>query len=169
MEQIPESILERQTVEPEKPKNRWKIRVAFVAIIFLVLGVVIGARAYKLWKEVDDADLFAVKMAELKALQEADTFGGKTPYETLEMYISAVEKGDFQLASKYFVIEKQEEYLSFFRRLDNEKIKELIQRTNTAIQSEGSYSPNNDQFESGGSATIDLVKYPKGIWKITEI
>ena len=45
MEQIRESILERQSAEPEKPKSKWKFRIAFVAVIFLVLGVVIGARA----------------------------------------------------------------------------------------------------------------------------
>src|SRR3989304_74803 len=36
-----------------------------------------------------------------------DTYGGKTPKETLELFIAAVEKEDFDLASKYFILSKQ--------------------------------------------------------------
>lgn len=169
MEQIPESILERQSAEPEKPKSKWKFRIAFVAIIFLVLGVVIGARAYKLWKEVNDADLFAVKMAELKALQEADTFGGATPYETLEMYIAAVEKGDFELASKYFVIEKQEAELNKLKTSPKENVANINNLLKQAQKEEGSYSLDRDAFTIDVPILVDFWLYPKGIWKINEI
>ncbi len=169
MDQLPESILEQQSAEPEKPKNKWKIRVAFVAIIFLVLGAVIGARAYKLWKEVDDADLFAVKMAELKKMQEADTFGGATPYETLEMYISALEKGDYALASKYFVIENQEKELANSLNAPKENMLEFIGTMKESVNSKGSYSDDNKEFLIREPVFINFILYPKGIWKITEI
>lgn len=169
MEQIPESILERQSAEPEKPKNKWKIRVAFVAIIFLVLGAVIGARAYKLWKEVNDADLFAVKMAELKKQQEADTFGGTTPYETLEMYIAAIEKGDFALASKYFVIEKQEAELARLKESPKENVLNINRMLKQALSEEGGYSPDKKAFTIDIPIFVDFYLYPKGIWKINEI
>ena len=48
-------------------------------------------------------------------LQEAyknDTYGGSTPEETLELFKKALEKGDIELAAKYFVIEKQKKILS---------------------------------------------------------
>lgn len=32
----------------------------------------------------------------------ADTYGGKTPQETLDLFIIALEEGDIELASKYF-------------------------------------------------------------------
>jgi len=38
-----------------------------------------------------------------------DPYGGDTPEETWQMFVSALEKGDIELASKYFVVEKQEE------------------------------------------------------------
>lgn len=41
-----------------------------------------------------------------------DTYGGETPEETLSLFIKALEAGDVELASKYFVVEKQEEGLS---------------------------------------------------------
>ncbi len=49
-----------------------------------------------------------------KAMTE-DTYGGKTPEETLQMFIDALEKEDVQLASKYFLLntnEKSEYYLT---------------------------------------------------------
>ena len=169
MEQIPESILEGQTAETEKPKSKWKIRVAFVAIIFLVFGVVIGARAYKLWKEVDDAEKFEAKMLELKRMQELDTFGGATPYETLEMYVAAIEKGDFALASKYFVIEKQEKELNRLKNAPKENLEEYIGTMKESTLSAGSYSDDKRNFLIREPVFIDFLIYPKGIWKITEI
>ncbi|MEX2053272.1 MAG: hypothetical protein WD898_03545 [Candidatus Paceibacterota bacterium] len=39
-----------------------------------------------------------------------DKFGGKTPEETFDLFIFALEKGDIELASKYFVLNKQESW-----------------------------------------------------------
>jgi len=39
-----------------------------------------------------------------KTLAE-DTYGGKTPQETLDMFIDALERGDIDLASKYFALD----------------------------------------------------------------
>src|SRR3989338_6769722 len=39
-----------------------------------------------------------------------DIYGGKTQKETLELFIVAVEKEDFDLASKYFILSKQGEW-----------------------------------------------------------
>jgi len=33
-----------------------------------------------------------------------DTYGGKTPEETLNLFIEALKKEDLELASKYFVL-----------------------------------------------------------------
>src|SRR3989344_1100096 len=41
-----------------------------------------------------------------------DTFGGSTPEETLTLFIDALKKGDTDLAAKYFVLDKQEEWRS---------------------------------------------------------
>ncbi len=39
-----------------------------------------------------------------------DKFGGETPEETFDLFISALEKGDVELASKYFVLNRQEQW-----------------------------------------------------------
>ena len=44
-----------------------------------------------------------------KQAQSKDTYGGKTPEETLGLFVDALKKGDTTLASKYFVLDKQDE------------------------------------------------------------
>ncbi len=44
-----------------------------------------------------------------------DTYGGKTPEETWGLFLDALKKGDVELASKYFVVEKQKEVLGDLR------------------------------------------------------
>lgn len=39
-----------------------------------------------------------------------DKYGGKTPEETYDLFLDALRKGDTTLASKYFVIEKQDDW-----------------------------------------------------------
>lgn len=39
---------------------------------------------------------------EMVAKQKADTYGGATPEETLKLFVEALEKKDYELASKYF-------------------------------------------------------------------
>jgi hypothetical protein len=48
--------------------------------------------------------------SEVEKVYRNDKYGGKTPEETFDMFIAALEKGDVELASKYFVIEKQESW-----------------------------------------------------------
>ena len=62
----------------------------------------------KQWQEIKkSAEAFQKAEQELYQKMMADTYGGKTPQETLELFIAAVEKGDYELASRYFVKSKQ--------------------------------------------------------------
>ena len=48
-----------------------------------------------------------IELAEKR--QREDTFGGETPEETLQLFISALEADDLELASKYFELNEQGE------------------------------------------------------------
>jgi len=48
-----------------------------------------------------------------------DKYGGKTPEETYAMFLEALKKKDIGLASKYFVLDKQEEYKKALKEIDN--------------------------------------------------
>ena len=43
----------------------------------------------------------------IDAIYKNDTYGGKTPEETFDLYLAALKKGDLELARKYFVVERR--------------------------------------------------------------
>lgn len=96
--------------------------------IFLLFG---GWRIlYDLWqaREVIRFVYITKKYAQKwEKMKMADTYGGKTPEETLQMYIEAVERGDYELASKYMVIEKQEEELQSLKTAPKQNIERFLQ------------------------------------------
>lgn len=76
----------------------------FLVVISITLAV------YLLWSRpsTQNANLQKYQNAvqTYEAAMQADTYGGKTPEETLQMFITALEKGDVDLASKYFLLEQ---------------------------------------------------------------
>ncbi len=72
------------------------------------------------------------KKAQIEAARKIDYVGGKTPEETLGMYIETLKKGDWEAAVKYYEVAKQEEKLKSLKgsNLDevaawNENIKKI--------------------------------------------
>lgn len=58
-------------------------------------------QAYEGWLAAE------AESAALEAQYRADNYGGTTPEETLRLFIEALERKDYVLASKYFVVENQ--------------------------------------------------------------
>jgi hypothetical protein len=92
-------------------KNFWKFLIGFLALMVLVGG------GYFVWDRYLSPQAKANRETQKnyekylawqenyeKAMTE-DTFGGKTPEETLQMFIEALKKEDIELASKYFSLE----------------------------------------------------------------
>ncbi|MBU4480180.1 hypothetical protein KKG48_01915 [Patescibacteria group bacterium] len=71
----------------------------------------------------EEVDEYWKKVDELKV---QDTFGGKTPEETLQLYIDALKSGDIELASKYFRLEDQEGELIKLGGLEAERINKYV-------------------------------------------
>ncbi|MEK7087454.1 MAG: hypothetical protein AAB958_02005 [Patescibacteria group bacterium] len=162
----------QQNQNIEKPKSKfWKFALGFVAIIF-VFGIIIfyGYPKYQDWKFSKELKELA---QELDRPYLEDTYGGKTPKETLELFIAAIEKEDFELASKYFVLSKQGEWKSELIEINNlnkidvflKPIKEEIIK----LRDNDVKWMNNDKYISEGPILFNLIKYPQGIWKIQEI
>jgi hypothetical protein len=170
-------------MDTDKPRRKyWKFVAAFLAMIFLAFGVVIALRVHEINKLAKEQAEKAIKLVEqLKREQEAfyqkqlaDTYGGKTPQETLQMYIDAVEKGDYELASKYFVVEKQEKELRSFDEASAAKVQNYLLLLKKSINETGGYYPR-DYMVGGKEFIIDkpiyvrMQIYPSGVWKIIEI
>ena len=63
--------------------------------------------------------------ARLLEAQKNDTYGGKTPEETLDLYITALKTGDIELASKYSEISIENPIL---QSKEHEVLKKVIKR-----------------------------------------
>jgi len=149
-------------------------------IILLVLIIlVIGAGGWYGYEKYSDfvwlkemkkeADKFNAEQSRLKALIEADTYGGTTPQETLQIFIDAVEAGDYELASRYFVVEKQGEWESNLQEVKNIDflMNDLSKINNRLIKEPLSYKDN--YFVITDPIFTSFTKYPSGLWKINEI
>jgi ribosomal protein S21 len=156
-----------------KKSSYWKFAVAFVVIVILALGAFVAARFYeKLQAEraIERAEeALRKEIADYNARLAQDTYGGKTPQETLQMYIDAVEKGDYVLASKYFIADNQEKELRSLQNSPKENTQNILRLLKTDLQSEGSFSEGKDRYGIEKPLFIDFKLYPNGIWKIVEI
>jgi hypothetical protein len=83
-----------------------------------------------------------------------DSYGGSTPEETLRLFIEALEAKDYDLASKYFVVENQPKELSNMSRgVSSGGISSLI-----AAYRDGSVK--STPYQSGDKYELEV--YPVG-------
>lgn len=98
----------------------------FVIIIFFLGLFADDIQSYLDKKRDENIMAFAEQQrAKYLELQMADNYGGKTPEETLDLYINALKVGDIELASKYSEISLENPYL---QEGDLKKLEEMIKR-----------------------------------------
>lgn len=171
-------MVSEQSLGAQKPRRRLlKFVGAFLVIIILGYAGLLGVAAYRERegvKKVEDlAEALRKDQEAAYQARLADTYGGATPQETLQLYIAAVEKGDFDLASKYLITDEQNGEINDLNSL---KAKNNLPRflrilknaqPNTQIIDE-SFSMKSKTIE-GPYYFVTFVLYPNGVWKISEI
>src|SRR3989344_4599780 len=115
--------------------------------------------------------------AELERQYREDTYGGKTPEETLQLFIDALKAGDIELASKYFVVEEREKTKKTLQ--DEFKVDGNFDYMITGLQklkrTTGNHNPDEKAFfiivgEDGIVADqVLLVKNTNSVWKIVDM
>lgn len=99
--------------------GRWWFWVGLVALVLLALYLAgylkwyaEGAK-YRIQNQISNNYIAAqeAQQAALEAQYKNDPYGGATPEETLKLFIEALEKKDYTLASNYFLPEKRQEAL----------------------------------------------------------
>lgn len=151
-----------------------KIFFAAVILIILLFIFILAMEIYGRVSGVARVEQLAKRMEQLEkedyARKAADTLGGKTPEETLEMFISAVESGDYKLASKYFVIEKQGEWREELMDIKNNgKIDIFLGPILETQKVVGEYSEERDTYSIHDPILVSFILYPFGNWKIERI
>jgi len=153
----------------------WKFFGGFTALI--AIGLLIWYIGVSLSPEAREERAAREHLKNLQEQYENDTFGGETPEETIQLFIEALEAGDIDLATKYFVIDKQAE-----RKKILEEIKEKGQLVNTVksvkmLANKYSLIEGDDSrfiFEALNEAgelilQVDVARGPNGKWKILDL
>jgi len=114
-----------------------------------------------------------------KAMTE-DTFGGKTPEETLQMFIEALKKEDVDLASKYFSLGEdgklRKEIIEGLQKIQEEKKFQVVADIVSKSKFDSRHSSDNTVWftveNKNGvieySVILNLNKY-SGVWKIESL
>ncbi len=125
-----EQISQSKNQFPEKSKKKyWKFVAGFLGIIVIVAGGFFVWDKYfspqaKINRETQkNYEKYLEWQKNYEKAMTEDTYGGKTPEETLKMFIEALKKEDIELASKYFSL-KEDGSIDFERRQAIEKAKE---------------------------------------------
>lgn len=150
----------------------WKFEAGF----FLIVGaaLLVWAGTVYLSPEAQKERDARKYLEELQAQYKNDTYGGATPEETLALFIAALEKGDIELASMYFLPEDREEMLKGLQNVESNGNLEAMtadlnrkKYRNEISENNVTYSVANDQKEI--ALVVSLSKNGNGIWKISDI
>ena len=116
-----------------------------------------------------------------KAMRE-DTYGGKTPQETLDMFVAALRAGDVELASKYFMLNASgkvdEKWINGLKKTKEEgRFSEVANLLSKALPILQDRTSNEDYrfavYDTDGSrikiyVNLELNVFSK-IWKIESL
>lgn len=164
--------------------NFWTARfVKFLGVFLAIIGLVSGG--YWIWFNYYSA---TAKMqanyekyedwqaAYDKAMRE-DIYGGKTPQETLSMFIDALKKGDIDLASKYFALDEnlsRDEWKTALENANTEGMLGKIVDALSVARIDPGAAINEDYAvftarDQNGAVLIDMnlrLNKNSGTWKI---
>lgn len=84
-------------------------------LVLVALGL-IALYAPSYWRDYQLRKL----TEELQKPYREDTYGGKTPEETFDMFLDAIKKGDLELAVKYFVVKERDKQKARFDKMRQE-------------------------------------------------
>ena len=164
------------------------VPVLILVVLVLVWGIPYLTGKYQTWQLNREYN----KLAEP---YYNDTYGGATPEETYDLFIQALKNEDTELASKYFVIEKQDDWLKtlgeYYKNNILPDFVDELEKTSeewarTPESNDSTVSFEYDVFiKKGTTTTIDgqvveipegkytnesiFEKYPSGVWKISGI
>lgn len=153
-------------------KHFWKFFVGFFCIMAVGFLGLVWANIYHNNKNAEDSKAQKY-LKDLETAYKNDTYGGKTPEETLALFIDALKKGDIDLAAKYMIIEEQNKILSDLKEAKNSgRFNQIVQNLLSVKLS--SKNDNTASFSLTDSNNVlqyqaSFVKTPNGIWKILDL
>jgi len=166
---------EQNNSAPKAPNNRKKKLIwAGIILAALILSVI----GWQYWQYIHSPYYQQMKAAkELEKLYADDNIGGKTPEETLQMFLDAVKKEDFDLASQYAIFDLRPEIKNKLTEYKNSEYWQAylgwLSSAKKSFKKDYDFGPNSatyESFDNQGRRVIfvSLVKNKNYIWKINE-
>ena len=148
-----------------------KFLLGFFGILLLTLAVWSWGAYFN--PEVREKRALIKYFEDIEEEYRNDMYGGATPEETLQLFIAALEAGDIELASKYFLPDEREKKKNDLQKAQQQNIlSEVIERMkmfdlDKEIAGKAFFSivdaNNIVEFE------IILTRNQNNIWKITDL
>ncbi len=162
--------------------SRRVLIIVFVVLVAVPLVVLVTWQFVARYQGQRAVEELAVRLQtyeqDLLNAKMEDRYGGSTPQETLSLYIRAVESGDYELASKYLIVNARKNEKKSLNDLNiNQKISWYVDilrhaeftRNYNLVDSPIGFGVSMRSKIPEGYYYIDFEKYPNGIWKIVEI
>lgn len=149
------------------------VKQSSIAFLIILAGVgILFVAQYFLYQNSPEEQLEDA-MSALEKKYAEDPYGGETPEETLRLFVDALKKGDTDLAAKYFVLDKQEQWREDLAKIKEkgllgemiEDVEKLEKTKETEIES--FYVATNDKNIVSVQFIISKNPYSKK-WKIYE-
>lgn len=147
------------------------------------MTVVLGVFYWKtVWQNRDSGiDTGEEFIKNYEEVMTADTYGGKTPEETLSLFIDALKKEDVDLAGKYFMVDdlgKRDKWVEYLQNIKDKGLMQKMAEDLGTAEADLENRLNEDDYkfivrtEEDGSigADIDMEKNSfTDLWKIENL
>ncbi len=116
------------------PVKNSAVKMSLWLLVILIFGfsVYAGARVYRYRSDLKPLADYNAYLDKFRN----DTYGGKTPEETLKLFVAALKKGDVLLASKYFALDQNGSREKWVKYLEDVKAKNLLATMAKDIETE---------------------------------
>jgi tRNA U34 2-thiouridine synthase MnmA/TrmU len=178
--------MENQKEEKVEKKDLWQRMKSKIAIILAVvvgfwigggIGVGLYLDNYRLYLLRDKNSAWVGVYADILEKQmeaeKNDFIGGDTPEETVDLFVEALKKEDYELAVKYFAVEEQEKWTENFATPNKKNLEEWIAEIESnektwhkEVQSEDKVEFWYNVKEGEPSRDINLRKNVNNKWKL---
>lgn len=118
-----------------------KSAVAVLTLVVLFVVASFAIASYETWwKPYREKQALEAWQAKLEKPYREDVYGGATPEETWGLFLNALRNGDIDLASKYFVVEKQGSWKkTIINTKEAGKLDKVIKNISVPLQKEKNY------------------------------
>ena len=155
--------------------NRKSVKFLIWFGVLLCAGFLVIAYSSYFSQEVREKRVILKYFENLEEEYKNDTYGGATPEETLALFIAALEAGDIDLASKYFLPDEREKMSNDLKE-EYEVEKNLNYFINglRQLKQTGETKDEKAFFILIGSDNVVanqvvFTRNQNGVWKITEL